>query len=384
MGVDGAKGRRIQTTGREGTVSESENRIWLLKFISGKYQGQEFLLEEGREYLIGRSHECDLVVVEDMVSRQHAKVFVRSGQPILQDLNSTNGSFVNGERVGNVELREGDRILFGTSIIKLISRTGASRSAPSAPVDTGVVNKPAPPPASPPRAPASATQAMSAIGAGAVAAGAAPEEVVAPAEEPAPEESPEDDARSAKRTMVGSMTGDIREVPLPDLLMLFASARKNGTVQLTQESGREATLYLRNGDLVFVSVNGEIDADPEKVAYRVLTWESGEFAFNASAEVPAFDKEIELPTTSLMMEAMRLHDEINNLGDLPDYDDVLTIKRPLESKLRDLSPEQLDALQLVINYGMVETILNRAESSDLDTYQQLLALLKGDYVEHVG
>lgn len=166
--------------------------------------------------------------------------------------------------------------------------------------------------------------------------------------------------------------------------MLFSSARKNGTVQIQQPNGREAVLYLRNGDLVFVAVNGNTDADPEKVAYRVLAWEEGEFAFRASAEVESFETEIALPTTSLMMEAMRLHDEVNNLGEIPDLDAVLTITRPLQAPLRDLSPDLLDCLQLVINYGMVETILNKAEGSDVDTFQRLKQLLDGSYIEHVS
>ena len=99
---------------------------WVLRFISGKYQGGEFPLVEGTEYFVGRSSDCALVLVEDMISRQHAKFVVANGEVTLVDLGSTNGSFVNGERVNSQQLREGDRILFGTSIIRLIAASAAN------------------------------------------------------------------------------------------------------------------------------------------------------------------------------------------------------------------------------------------------------------------
>ena len=71
---------------------------YALRFISGKYQGGEFPLEEEREFIVGRSSDLDMVLVEDMVSRKHAKISTKSGQVIITDMGSTNGTFVNGER----------------------------------------------------------------------------------------------------------------------------------------------------------------------------------------------------------------------------------------------------------------------------------------------
>ena len=70
-----------------------------LRFISGKYQGGEFPLPEDGEIVIGRSSELEMVLVEDMVSRRHAKISVEDGDIFLEDLGSTNGSFVNGEKI---------------------------------------------------------------------------------------------------------------------------------------------------------------------------------------------------------------------------------------------------------------------------------------------
>ena len=91
-----------------------------LRFISGKYQGGEFPLRMDREIIVGRSSELDMVLVEDMVSRKHAKITAAGDQIVIQDLGSTNGTFVNGEKIKKARLKEGDRILIGTSIIKLV------------------------------------------------------------------------------------------------------------------------------------------------------------------------------------------------------------------------------------------------------------------------
>ena len=92
---------------------KSEPR-YALRFISGKYQGGEFPLKSDKQVVIGRSSELDMVLVEDMVSRKHAKISTTDGDVFIQDLGSTNGTFVNGEPVtGPMALRHGDIVRFG-------------------------------------------------------------------------------------------------------------------------------------------------------------------------------------------------------------------------------------------------------------------------------
>ena len=81
------------------TLSSTAARAFALKFISGKYQGGEFPLKTEKQIVIGRSSELDMVLVEDMVSRKHAKITVQPGRITIEDLGSTNGTFVNGEKV---------------------------------------------------------------------------------------------------------------------------------------------------------------------------------------------------------------------------------------------------------------------------------------------
>lgn len=77
--------------------------------ISGEYRDMEFPIGND-PFVIGRHFECDLTLKEMTVSSRHARL-VRNGDFFeLEDLDSTNGTFVNGLRVKRTRLRTGDRI----------------------------------------------------------------------------------------------------------------------------------------------------------------------------------------------------------------------------------------------------------------------------------
>jgi FHA domain/Protein of unknown function (DUF3662) len=69
---------------------------------------------EGRA-LIGRSEDSDIFLVDPSVSRTHAVVEVDGAEPTVRDLGSTNGTFVNGERIDARPLRPGDELKFGNT-----------------------------------------------------------------------------------------------------------------------------------------------------------------------------------------------------------------------------------------------------------------------------
>lgn len=66
---------------------------------------------------IGRAPDNDITLDDRRVSRRHAEVRLRLGRHTLYDLGSTNGTFVNGKRVTEVALSEGDRITLGAATL---------------------------------------------------------------------------------------------------------------------------------------------------------------------------------------------------------------------------------------------------------------------------
>jgi len=84
-----------------------------LRVATGKQMGSVISLPVGK-FLVGREEDCHLRPNSDLVSRHHC-VFTSDEFSIrLRDLGSTNGTFVNGERIrGQVILKEGDRVVIG-------------------------------------------------------------------------------------------------------------------------------------------------------------------------------------------------------------------------------------------------------------------------------
>ena len=71
------------------------------------------------ELVLGRSRTCDVVLSSEAVSRRHAQLFFRDGNWVIRDLASTNGTRVNGIRVGRCRLRPGDRVALGDALLRI-------------------------------------------------------------------------------------------------------------------------------------------------------------------------------------------------------------------------------------------------------------------------
>jgi hypothetical protein len=69
------------------------------------------------QMLLGRNANCDVVLSDTSVSRRHARLVFRDGYWVIQDLESTNGTEVNGVMVGRCELRPGDHVLLGDELL---------------------------------------------------------------------------------------------------------------------------------------------------------------------------------------------------------------------------------------------------------------------------
>jgi len=70
-------------------------------------------------FTIGRAHDNDLVIDEPTVSAYHAKIYTYLTASYIEDLNSTNGTFVDGKRIASHILRPGNVIRMGKAQLRL-------------------------------------------------------------------------------------------------------------------------------------------------------------------------------------------------------------------------------------------------------------------------
>ena len=313
-----------------GTEPSPSDLRFGLRFISGKYQGGEYPLGEGQEIVIGRSSELDMVLVEEMVSRKHARIALSDGVITIEDLGSTNGTFVNGEKVERGTLKEGDRVLVGTNILKVmaISQDGDQQLDLKA-VAAGRVT---------------ARQKMSRVG----------------------DEPPR-------------MSGSLEEIPLPDLLQLFGTSKKNGVLVL-QTDTLEGRIYLTEGKVRFAAIEGMDAVPPLKAVYRMLDWHQGQFALDPP-DARKFENPVDAGAQEILMEGIRQQDEFNALrGRLPALESSFRLNLPLEPKLRELNPVQLDVLQAILNSPSLDVVFDSVPSTDLEAGQAILFLVQRGYL----
>lgn len=74
----------------------------------------------GTELTVGRAAGCHIVLDDTYASQIHARVYVRDGQHMVEDLGSTNGTMVNRKKLaGPAVIRRGDRLQIGSTVMEL-------------------------------------------------------------------------------------------------------------------------------------------------------------------------------------------------------------------------------------------------------------------------
>lgn len=117
-----------------------------LPHLKAMHRGQpigEFVLHESRN-LVGRDPSCEIAIDSKFLSRQHALIAREEGGWAVVDLNSTNGTFVNGRRVKRCRLDDGDRIAIGKHRLIFVNPSpaapaGVAESRPGSEAKTAAV-----------------------------------------------------------------------------------------------------------------------------------------------------------------------------------------------------------------------------------------------------
>ena len=206
-------------------------------------------LRIGETVTIGRSRRCDLSLRSPDASRRHAEILLAGSHWLVRDLDSTNGTFVNGERVGERVLQPGDRIEIGSDAITFC--------------EVGVELE---------RVDASA--------------------------------SGEAQTMMVERPVLGeSFQGSLGEIPPFALLQILELGRKTGCLHTDTDQGA-GRIWLDAGAPTHAETKLQRGFD---AAISVVHALSGRFRFEPGAQ--ASERTIDASVTELLLEASRLLDE---------------------------------------------------------------------------
>lgn len=301
---------------------------YVLRFISGKDKGREYLLAADRHIMIGRDTGVDLLLVDNKVSRQHAAITTHAGQVMLHDMESRNGTFVNDRRISTSMLKVGDEIILGSSRMRLEMTNQAM------PVDGQVMIK-----------------------SGAVA---------------------EESKPKSKAEVL--MQGDISRIALPDLIQMLSASNKTGRLVIRSDEG-QGKIIFRDGRVCHASLDHHPEMPARKVFYRIIRWKQGKFELHATRDPKPDPLEITESTTTLLFEALRQLDEMTMLEtQMPAPESRLTVPTPLADSLQDLSTDEIQIYQLAASHQSVQAVIDQYPDSDLEACTCLLRLLRAGLV----
>jgi pSer/pThr/pTyr-binding forkhead associated (FHA) protein len=289
-------------------------------------------LPRGQTVTIGRALDADLRLPDGLTSRRHAEITVVDGHVVIEDLESANGTFVNGCRVRRAQLRLGDRVLIGVTSLELsLEATGAAPAAP-------------------------AFQTRPVASARAV--------------------DSETTVVSAGRVIAGS----VKEISLNDLLQLLSNTRKSGVLSV-RNNRATARIYLLEGRIINVTLDGSVVDNAERLLFRVLRWRTGLFELHPADARSATLEAISAGTESLLLAAAQQHDEMLELESvLPSLDAELEVPEALPGDLSALKESEVNALQLFIETPCFGSVVDRIADSDIEAYRLVAGLLRAGYL----
>lgn len=199
---------------------------------------------------IGRHPSCELAIRKDDVSRRHAEVRCENGRFVVYDLESTNGTFVNGEKLeGCRQLLPGDRLEVGGSTITFCEIDANATPDVASDDDAHTIIFERPP--------------------------------------------------SAKL----SFGGELAEIPVSAVFQLLEMGSNSGLLELSSSDGA-ASVWFQMGRPVHAETEKNAGFD---AAMAVVGLESGEFRFGPCGAQP--DATIQASVTEVLLEACRIQDE---------------------------------------------------------------------------
>lgn len=197
--------------------------------------------------LIGRSKSAAVRFADIDTSRRHAEIICHDGQCVVRDLGSTNGTYLNAERVETHALSGGDRIEIGDNVITFCEVTGLEPEAG----DDGMQTR-----------------------------------------------------LNARPANTDVFRGDLAEIPPFAVVQILEMGRKTGVLTMETEQG-SGKIWFQGGDPIHSQTKDQLGFD---AALSLTHAKSGRFTFEPQLDSP--DATIQATVTQLLLEASRYLDEV--------------------------------------------------------------------------
>lgn len=262
---------------------------------------------------IGRHDSNDLRFNSRNVSNYHAEIVIEPDGLVLKDLGSTNGTYVNEERVRRRKLSHGDRIRIGSDEITVKLTNG--------------------------------------------------------------ERPRESESKSASLPTTGDFGREgSAEHGLTLRELLLTIGRQNQSMRLVlKRSPSEVAVYIHEGRVVFAE-SGK--ARNEKALYRAFEWRSGTFKvepFPANDSVP---RVMSVPIETLVDEAAQQAKDLDELlGKLPPPDAPLRLRESCKMRICDFTPSEMEVFQGLIRGGTLGATVEASPMTDLRVMSLVHALV---------
>jgi FHA domain/Domain of unknown function (DUF4388) len=281
------------------TATEAQNVLLLA--TEKKVYGFDLL--ETFRVAIGRHDSNDLRFNSRNVSNYHAEILVEPEGLVLHDLGSTNGTYVNEERVRRRRLVHGDCIrIGGNEVIVRLTNTEGARQAEAA------------------------TPSI---------------------------------PRQGTFCRAGNDEGG---ATLTDLLLNVCHQNQSMRLVLTR-SAREVAVYIHDGRVICAE-SGKARA--EKALFRAFEWRSGNFLvepFPANDSVP---RTMSVPIETLVEEGNQQAKELDELiGKLPPPDSPLRLRESCKMRICDFTPPEIEVFQGLIRCGTLSATVEELPMPDL-------------------
>ena len=306
--------------------------------LATESQVYAFDLSETFRIAMGRHESNDVQLHSRNVSNHHAELLKEADGLYLHDLRSTNGTFLNDEKIRHCRISAGDNIRIGSHLLSVqfkprkVAWEGASRLY---------------------------SEDVFAIGAEGTLV------------------SIRDSADQTRKT---HPSGNPNDLALVDLLKILSTVDRK-TLVVVRAGNEEARIRVEKARIPHAACRR---ASGEKALYRVFGWEKATYQLQAVSPDAAPAETITLPPDTLLMEGVQQAQDVEKLWkQLPAPETPLRLKEDCPLPLAALSPAEIDVYRHLVRCETIGRVLEESPLPDFKTLSLILSLVSKGVFETV-